>query len=304
MDPFLSAVLLSWNWRIEVIIPLLLLGCIYTIGWQRLRTPHHKRSSAKKPRQRKSRLATGWRLTAYLTGLILIGIAILSPIDVLGGQLFYMHMIQHLLLVMIVPPLLLIANPFPFFLWGLSSGLRSKVTPLFNPKSSFRHNLGQITPPGVIWMLFIAVFLGWHDPNFYNAALQNELIHDLEHITFFGTALLFWWHVTQVGPRIHGHFPRMVRIAFLLMVVPINMVAGIFIAFSSEPIYTYYTTVPRIGGLTVMEDQMLGGIIMWIPGSMMYIIAALILIANVVQAETDKQVLPEVTVQPLTPIER
>ena len=293
MDPILNALLLSWNWRADVIVVLILAGTIYTVGWQRLRNPRHKRSSGIKPQRYRPRLATGWRLAAYLGGLALIGLALMSPIDVLGGQLFYMHMIQHLLLVMLAPPLLLIAAPFPFVLWGLPARTRGMIARLFNPTSPFRQGLRHLTPPGLVWILFIAVFLGWHDPNAYNAALQSELLHDLEHLTFFGTAILFWWHVTRVGPRIHGRFPPSARIAYVLITIPINMLTGVVIAFSTTPLYTYYTTVPRIGGITVMQDQMLGGIIMWIPGSMMYIIAALVLIASIVQVEADKQPLPE-----------
>ena len=142
-------------------------------------------------------------------------------------------------------------------------------------------------------MIFIATFWGWHDPNAYNAALRSELVHDLEHLTFFGTALLFWWHIIRAGPRIHRRFPTGLRIAYLLITVPANMLPGVMIAFSSQPIYTYYTTVPRVGGLTVMQDQMLGGVLMWIPGSMMYIIAALILVAGLLRAEERKAPQPE-----------
>jgi cytochrome c oxidase assembly factor CtaG len=232
-------------------------------------------------------------LATYLSGLALVGLALMSPIDVLASQLFFIHMIQHLLLVMLAPPLLLLANPFPFFLWGLPVEARGQVAHLFTPQSAFRRTLRSLTPPGLVWLIFIATFLGWHDPNAYNLALRSDLIHNLEHLTFFGTALLFWWHVIRVGPRIHGRFPPGARIAYLLATVPVNMLTGIVIAFTTQPIYTYYTTVPRLLGLTVMQDQMLGGVIMWIPGSMMYIIAALILIARLIQAEESKQPLPE-----------
>lgn len=293
MDPILSALLQSWDWRIEIVLILALAGTVYTVGWQRLRNRGQARH-ARRGRHKEHRLATGWRLAAYLGGLILVALALMSPIDVLGSQLFYMHMVQHLLLVMFAPPLLLIANPLPFFLWGLPVGSRGQVGRwLFSPKSSFRRGLRMLTPPGLTWIVFIAIFLGWHDPNAYNAALQYDWVHDLEHLTFFGTALLFWWHVTAVGPRIHGRFSRSARVAYLLVAVPINMLTGVAIAFSTQPIYTYYTSVPRLWGMTVMQDQMLGGIIMWIPGSMMYLIAALILIAGLVQAEEDKQPLPE-----------
>jgi putative membrane protein len=293
MDPILRALLLSWDWRAEVIAVLVVAGTIYTVGWRRLRHLHQARHPKHSQQASPRRLASGRRLAAYLGGLGIIGLALMSPIDVLGGQLFFMHMIQHLLLVMLAPPLLLIASPFPFFLWGLPPTVRGQVARLFKPGATFRHLLRLLTRPGLVWLVFIAIFLGWHDPNAYNAALTSDRVHDLEHITFFGTALLFWWHVIGVGPRIHGRFPAGVRVAYVLITVPVNMLAGVAITFSTQPIYTYYTTVPRLWGITVMQDQMLGGIIMWIPGSMMYIMAALVLIAKMVQTEADKQPLPE-----------
>jgi len=292
MDPLLSPLLRSWSWRPEVILVLILTGTLYVVGWSRLRYPGQAQvaQSGQRPLPR---LATGRRLAAYLSGLALLGLALLSPIDVLASQFFFVHMIQHLILVMLAPPLLLLASPFPFCLWGLPPPARSAVAGLFKPKSPFRRNLRYLTSPGLVWFLFVAVLIGWHDPNAYNAALQWEWVHDLEHLTFFGTAVLFWWQVIRVGPRIHGRFPRGARIAYLLVTVPINMLTGVVISFNPKPIYTYYTTVPRLGTMTVMQDQMLGGIIMWIPGSMMYIIAALILIAGFVQAEEDKEPPPE-----------
>jgi putative membrane protein len=288
MDPVLSAFLLSWDWRAEVIIILALAGGIYTRGWWRIRRPRKGRSQ----RAGQHSLASGWRLAAYLGGLGALGIALMSPIDVLGGQLFFMHMIQHLLLVMIVPPLLLIANPLPFFLWGLPVSARRAAGRLLGRGSAFRQGLYSLTAPGLVWMAFVAIFLGWHDPNAYNAALQSDLIHDLEHLTFFGTAMLFWWQVIGAGPRLRS-LSRGVRLAFLLVTVPVNMAAGVAIAFAGQPIYSYYTAVPRLWGMTVMQDQMIGGVIMWIPGSMMYLLAALILISRLIQTEADKQPLPE-----------
>jgi cytochrome c oxidase assembly factor CtaG len=209
----------------------------------------------------------------------------MSPIDVLSGQLFYMHMIQHLLLVMIAPPLLLIADPMPIMLWGLPVALRLEVGRWLRPDARFRGVLRSVTAPGLVWLYTVAALVAWHEPIAYGATLESELIHDLEHLTFFGTAMLFWWHVIGAAPHIHRRLSRGVRIGYVLSVVPATALTGIAISFSSKPIYAHYTTVPRLGKMTVMRDQMLGGVIMWIPGSMMYIIAALILIARMVQAE-------------------
>ncbi len=217
----------------------------------------------------------------------------MSPIDVLSSQFFFMHMVQHLLLVMIAPPLLLIGNPMPIMIWGLPSGLRLEIGRWLRSESRLRQTVRSLTTPGVVWFLFVATLVGWHDPRLYGLALENELVHDLEHLTFLGTAVLFWWHVIGSAPHIHKRLSPGVRIGYALSVVPPTALTGIAIAFASEPIYEYYLTVPRPGGMTVMHDQMLSGVIMWIPGSMMYIIAALVFIAQILRTEDSKEPLPE-----------
>ncbi|MFQ5398163.1 MAG: cytochrome c oxidase assembly protein [Anaerolineae bacterium] len=295
MDPVLKAALLSWGWRADVIVLLAVAGTLYSMGWRRLRRRIRQRPGAL-PSGR-WQLSSAWRLTAYLSGLLLTGIALMSPLDTLGAALFTFHMIQHLLLIMIAPPLLMVANPMPFMLWGLPAPWRRKVgralTRLLNSKAPFRRNLRKVTTPGIIWMAWVVSLLGWHDPNAYNAALRHELVHDVEHLTFFLAGMLFWWHVTGAGPRIHKRFGPIGRIAFLLSAIPPNMLIGVAIAFAREPIYTYYLDAPRLWGLTVMMDQQLGGVIMWVPGSMMYIIAALVLAARLLEGDDQKPALPE-----------
>jgi putative membrane protein len=297
MDPVLRAVLLSWDWRVDVLFVLTLAGTLYMTGWLRLRqrariqTSQSSNQPAGRDRQK---LTASWRPAVYLLGLLIIGLALISPIDVLAGQLFSMHMIQHLLLIMIGPPLMLIANPLPFILWGLPAPLRRKagrgLSRLLAGSTPFRARLRSVTSPGVTWMFWVIAIIGWHDPNAYNAALQNDLVHDLEHISFFLAGILFWWHVTGAGPRIHKQHGLVGRIAFVLSVIPPNMLTGIALAFASEPVYGYRVSFL---GLSLLEDQQLGGVIMWIPGSMMYIMAALILAGQLLQSEQNKPALPE-----------
>lgn len=294
MSPFLQSLLLSWNWRIEIILPLLAAGVLYVLGWRRLRATTRERMASRSGEWTNPRppLAAGWKPASYVAGLVVVAVALMSPIDVLGGQLFYMHMIQHLLLVMIAPPLLLIATPFPMIMWGLPRRPRRNVAGLLTGDSAIRRAITQATKPGVVWLLYIAVYIGWHDPGMYNLALRSDFVHDLEHLTFFGTAMLFWWHVTGVGPRFHRTFNSTKRLLYLISAIPANMFTGIAIAFASEPIYEYYTTVPRFYGLSVLDDQVLAGVIMWIPGSMMFLLAGLIFLSRIVQAEVDKPVNP------------
>ncbi len=274
MHPLVRALLSGWEWRPEVLTVLVSLGILYMTGWRRLR------------RQRPgSRLASVPRLAAYLGGLFALALSLLSPIDRLGGQLFYMHMIQHMLSIMVAAPLLWLGMPFPVALWGLPAHLRRSIARFFVRDSAFRQGLRKVTRPAIAWLAFITIYVGWHDANLYNLALERDWVHDLEHITFFGAALLYWWHVVGAGPRIHGRFPAWARIGYLIGTVPPNMLLGVIIAYSDTVIYTYYLSVPRIWGITALQDQMIGGVIMWIPGSMMFIVAALIVLARALDAD-------------------
>jgi cytochrome c oxidase assembly factor CtaG len=221
--------------------------------------------------------------------LLVICIALLSPIDALSQQLFFMHMIQHLLLIMVAPPLLLLANPLPFLLWGLPAGQRRSVgrglSHVLHRESRFRTGLRSITAPGIMWLLWVIALLSWHDPNLYNAALRYEWVHDLEHLTFFLASMIFWWRIIGPGPRIHKPMGIVARIALVLAAVPPNMALGAVLAFAGVAFYSYYEAVPRLWGIDTVTDQRIGGIIMWIPGSMMFIITALILSFRMLQGD-------------------
>jgi putative membrane protein len=295
MDPVLKAVLLSWDWRLDVLLVLAAAGTLYVAGWRRL----WARTHASRNRRQRRPLVARWRLVAYLGGLFVLGVALLSPIDVLSGQLFFMHMIQHLLLIMIAPPLLLIANPMPFILWGLPASGRRRVggvmSDLLHRESAFRRGLRAATAPTVLWMVMVVSIIGWHDQTAYNATLENDFIHDLEHLNFFLAGMLFWWRITGAGPRVHRRGSHIGRIALVVAAIPPNMLTGVVLAFARAPFYSYYTQIPRLWGIDALTDQQIGGIIMWVPGSMMYIIAALILAAQLLKGESVKPSLPEAT---------
>lgn len=297
MDPVTKAVLLSWDWKIEVIIVLALAGTIYLRGWLRLRRRAHGSDGYGGNRRSPWRLTAVWRPLAYFGGLFAIALSLLSPIDALGQQLFLMHMVQHLLLIMIAPPLLLITNPMPFLLWGLPDRWRLNaghaIGAGLHRKSRFRQTMRTITNPGIVWLVWVIALIGWHDPAMYNAALVYEWVHNLEHLTFFIASMLFWWHVTGAGPRIHKQFGLFGRTALVISAVPPSMLTGMVLAFATSVIYSYYTAVPRLWGIDAMSDQQIGGFIMWVPGSMMYILAALFLISRILDQEARKPVMPE-----------
>lgn len=285
MDPVARAALSSWSWRPEVIIPLVILGALFLNGWRRLRARSGRVSGARF-------LAAKWRPVTYIAGLLVIAIALLSPFDVLVQQLFFMHMIQHLLLIMIAPPLLLLPNPMPFLLWGLPGrvrlGVGGIVNTVINKESVGGRLLRSATSPFVVWFIFVGTVVGWHDPSLYNAALRYDWVHDLEHLTMFAAGMLYWWTVTGAGPRLNKNLSRIAKIGFILAAIPPSMALGIVLAFSPAPIYAYYSDMPRLWGISALDDQRISGIIMWIPGGMMHFMSALVIIFLILTGEGRK----------------
>jgi cytochrome c oxidase assembly factor CtaG len=285
MDPVARAALSSWSFRPEVIIPLLILGTLFLIGWRRLRARGGRVTGWRT-------LGAAWRPVSYIAGLLVVALALLSPFDVLVQQLFFMHMIQHLLLIMIAPPLLLLPNPLPFLLWGLPGPLRLGVggalNSVINKQSAVGRVLRLMTTPVAVWFIFVGVIIGWHDPALYNAALRSDWVHDLEHVTMFAAGMLYWWLVSGAGPRLHKNLSRMAKIAFILAVIPPNMALGIVLAFSQQPIYAFYSDMPRLWGISALDDQRISGVIMWIPGNMMHFMTALAIIFMILSGEGRK----------------
>jgi putative membrane protein len=267
---------LRWPWRPDVSLVLLVLAVNYVRGWRGLR------------RQGGDLLAPRWRLAAYLTGLATIAVALMSPIDVLADRLLTAHMVQHQLLQMIAPPLLLLANPFPFAVWGLPRRLRRDFRRFLVDESLARRLLRALTRLPVAGLLYALTLWGWHWPPAYEAALRHEVVHDLEHLSFFVTAVLFWWPIVNPAPHARGHRGGLyygLRIAYLILATAQNTLLGALIGLTERVLYpTYQASAGALFGFSALEDQGLGGGIMWSAGHM-YLIAILALLWQALEAE-------------------
>ena len=168
-----------WSWRPEILIPLALLGAAFTIGWWRL-----SRCSANR--------LTPWRVTAALGGLTSIALALLSPLDRLAHALFLAHMAKHMVIMMVAPPLLLLADPLPVQVWGLPRRVRLGVGKLLGAGAPLRRALQVLTWMPVAWLVFTFTLWVWHLPAVYDAAAGDAHLHDLEHLAFFWAGVLFW----------------------------------------------------------------------------------------------------------------
>jgi putative membrane protein len=204
---------------------------------------------------------TAWQAAAFFSGLAIAGLALLSPLHLLGERyLLSAHMVQHLLLTLVVPPLLLLGTPG----WMLRPLLRAllRIPPV-------RRLAASLLTPIPAFLLFNLVFAAWHAPNIYDLALWFEPLHALEHVLFIGLALLTWWPVFGCLPE----FPRLphgAQVVYLFFESLPPTVLGAIISLAQVPLYPTYWEAPRVFGLSPLADQQLGGLIMWIPGALAY----------------------------------
>lgn len=213
-----------------------------------------------------------WRAYAYLTGVLTLGVALLGPLDDWSGVLFSAHMVQHLLLMVVSPPLLALGRPVQVLLRGLPSAPRRALLRQTLGRPQVRGLLAKLVHPIALALAVNGSVLIWHLPALYGAALRQPFIHELEHACFFGSALLFWWAL--VGPEL----PRAHRLstsAALLLLFTTWMASdllGATLTLASTTLYPDYATTPTAWGLTVtaLADQRLGGLIMWVGGGVVY----------------------------------
>ena len=253
----------SWTLEPWIIIPLLLAASIYLHGWWHL----HRRL----PR----RFAI-WRLIAFQAGLFTLFLALSSPLHELGELLLQFHMVQHLLLMMVVPPLLLLGAPILPLLRGLPRPLlRYGLSYVF--ASAALQRLGRfLTYPLVCLLAFTVSNVAWHVPSLYELALRSEFWHDVQHICFLSTGLLFWWPVVQPWPS-RLRWPRWTMIPYLLVADIQNTALSAFLIFSERILYPTYAAVPRLWGISAFDDQAAAGAIMWVPGSVIFLVPVAVL---------------------------
>lgn len=213
----------------------------------------------------------------YASGWAALAVALLSPLDAMGERLFAAHMVQHELLMLLAAPLLVIGRPLATWSWALPARMRYAATrALANPAWAAAWH--AITRPLAAWLLHAAAVWGWHAPALFNAARAGPWMHILQHASFLGTALLFWWSLLRPHPR--RAMPGGALIYLFTTMVHTGLLGGLFV-FSRTVWYPENSTGAAQWGWTALEDQQLGGLIMWIPGGLVYLAVALLLLARV-----------------------
>ncbi|HRJ70580.1 MAG TPA: cytochrome c oxidase assembly protein [Terrimicrobiaceae bacterium] len=255
-----SAAFASWAFEPIPALGLLVTAFVYTLGWRRL----NRQVPARFPQ---------WRLGSFLAGLAVIYISLASPLDAFASFLLTAHMVQHLLLTMVAPPLLLFGAPQLPLLRGLPRSVASNVLGPFLVWPPLKNLVHHVTHPAVGWILFVLSNLIWHIPDFYELALRSPAWHQFEHFCFLGTSLLFWWPVVQPWPS-RPRWPRWAMIPYLLLADLQNTALAAFLSFYDRVLYATYEAAPRISRLSPLEDQGAAGPIMWVPGSLVFLLPA------------------------------
>jgi putative membrane protein len=262
-----GAILSYWPFEPAVLLGVELAAVLYVIG------------GTGRPRKRGASSAH-WRSAAFWLGLISILLALQSPIEIFARQLFWVHMVQHLLLMVVAAPLLALAAPWTRLWRALPLGLRrSAARPLFlDPRlAPIRWSYRQVARPGVIWVLAAANLWLWHLPPLYDLTLRNHAVHHLEHGLFLGLGLAFWAHVFDQHP-FKAPLGSLARSSYVFFAMVQSWGLAAILSFATSPFYAYALLPSRPGGISALTDQQLAGGMMWVPGAITYSIVFIALL--------------------------
>jgi putative membrane protein len=197
------------------------------------------------------------RRVSFYSGLAVLFLALNGWLhDLSDYYLFSAHMVQHLLLTLVAPPLLIAGIPG----WMLRPALRVSVVGRLS---------GWLTKPAHCFAIFNIVLAGWHLPPAYNLAMAHHSVHIAQHLMFIAAAVLMWWPVMSPLPELPRlSYPAQMLYCFALS-IPMSLVS-VYIAYADALLYTAYAAAPRLWGLTPMQDQLIGGLVMWIPGGLFF----------------------------------
>ncbi|HET6579907.1 MAG TPA: cytochrome c oxidase assembly protein [Gemmatimonadales bacterium] len=267
----------AWNPAPGVLAGLALAGGLYAAGVRRMwRAAGAGHGVAR------------WRAACYAGGLAALALALVSPLDAFAEAVFWGHMVQHLVLILVAAPLLALGAPLVPLLWLLDPAARRRLGAWWNRQKVIPALAALLTTPLVAWGLHVLAIWAWHLPAAYQAALRDERVHALEHLSFLGTALLFWWVVLQPAGR-----RRMSYGMGLLYVVTAGMQGGLLgalLTFAGTPFYPAQSAGASAWGLTPLADQQLAGLIMWLPAGLVYVMVAGVLFVLWLRAEEARAV--------------
>ena len=249
-----------WNFDPELVLPVALVTGLYLRGlfvWRNRSRPH--------PR---------WRTACYLSGIAILLLSIESPLDALAEHHFTIHMIQHDLLMMYAAPLILLGAPTTPVLRGLPRSVRRVLVRPVVRRGEARALFRLVTHPLTALIVHTGVLWAWHlAPGWYDAAVRDDLVHDVQHFSMMAAGVLIWWNVIDPAP-LRSRLGYIWRMGLLIAAGTPKAFLGAMITLNGSLLYDFYNDVEPILALTPIRDQEIGGLIMWVPGQMMFLLAA------------------------------
>lgn len=233
-------------------------------------------------------LHPAWRVWCFGTGIAVLLVALVGPLDGLSDDLFAAHMGQHLLMQFIGVPFVLLGAPMVPVLRGIPAPLRRATVVRAARFAPLRWALRLLTHPLIAWAAFAGTLLGWHVPAAYDAALRSEPVHVAEHLTFVATATAFWWNVIDPVP-LRPNVPYLLRLPYVFAMGVPAFVLGALLTHAEQVWYVAYAGRAVDYGLTPIEDQQVGGLLMWIPTSFVFLAAFMLVLAVTVRGEERRQ---------------
>jgi cytochrome c oxidase assembly factor CtaG len=262
VNPVANAALTSWTINAPAVFVLLVTGIVYIRGWLRgrqlLRTAEDQQ-----------------HLAAFVSGLLILFVATQSPLDAFDNLYLSAHMAQHLLLMMIAPPLILLGHPTLPLLRGLPRRFVKEGLGPFLTWPVLKRVSGALVSPPIAWLAFAFSTIFWHLPKIYELALGSSFWHGVQHASFFWTGILFWWPIVQPTPA-KPKWPVWTKIPYLLFADLVNTALSAFFVFSGRILYPSYALM-HPSNLSAQDDQTVAGLIMWVPGSLVYLVPAFVL---------------------------
>jgi cytochrome c oxidase assembly factor CtaG len=260
MTAELQTVLQTWSAPLGVNLALFLAVAIYARGWFRLHVLFPN-------------LISAWRLAAFLAGIGSVWIAIGSPLNAFDDVSLTVHMLQHLLLMTIAPALILLGAPALPLLQGLPQPIaRSVVGPVL--RSGFVKSIGHfVTNPAVCWLAAALALMAWHVPAVFDLALRWDWLHEIEHASFLGIGLLFWWPVIQPWPS-NPRWPRWsIPLYLFCATLPCDALSA-FLVFCDRVVYSSYLSAPRVFNISPLQDQEFAAALMWTCVTIIFLVPA------------------------------
>jgi putative membrane protein len=275
MAPFIQAGLESWEFPIGLTLAFVFPTLVYLRGWLRLRSSVPN-------------LIPVWRLTSFVVGLFLIWVAVGSPLAAFDEESLTVHMMQHLLLMTVAPPLIWLGSPLMPLLHGLPRALVQRILGPVLRRSEIQRLGRTVAQPAFCWFAAAAALVGWHVPAAFTLALQSEAWHIVEHASFLAAGLLFWWPVVQPWPSAPAP-PRWSTLLYLfLATVPCDILSG-FLVFSERVAYPVYFSASRQLSLSVLTDQQCAGALMWTSVTLIYLVPAAILAMRLLSPQISRE---------------